>query len=49
MHELGNVEAWRGDKRTRGGYWGVTSDEVRDLAAWVDFAGERGFKRVVLV
>lgn len=50
MHDLGNVEAWRGDKRTRGGgYWGVTSDEVRDLAAWVDFAGERGFKRVVLV
>jgi pimeloyl-ACP methyl ester carboxylesterase len=39
-----------GDKRIRGGgYWGVTSDEVRDLAAWVDFADERGCKRVVLV
>jgi pimeloyl-ACP methyl ester carboxylesterase len=50
MHDLGNVEAWRGDKRIRGGgYWGVTSEEVRDLAAWVDFAEERGFMRVVLV
>jgi pimeloyl-ACP methyl ester carboxylesterase len=50
MHDLGNVEAWRGDKRIRGGgYWGVTSEEVRDLAAWVDFAEQRGFKRVVLV
>jgi pimeloyl-ACP methyl ester carboxylesterase len=50
MHDLGNVEAWRGDKRIRGGgYWGVASEEVRDLAAWVDFADQRGFKRVVLV
>ncbi len=50
MHDLGNVEAWRGEKRIRGGgYWGVASEEVRDLAAWVDFADERGFKRVVLV
>src|SRR5215831_14955145 len=50
MHDLGNVEAWRGDKRIRGGgYWGVASEEVRDLAAWVDFAEEQGFKRVVLV
>jgi len=39
MHDLGNVEAWRHDKRIRGGgYWGVTSEEVRDLAAWIDFA-----------
>jgi pimeloyl-ACP methyl ester carboxylesterase len=50
MHDLGNVEAWRWGKRIRGGgYWGVTSEEVRDLAAWVDFADERGFKHVVLV
>jgi pimeloyl-ACP methyl ester carboxylesterase len=50
MHDLGNVEAWRGDKRIRGGgYWGLASDEVRDLAAWIDFAEQRGFKRVVLV
>jgi len=50
MHDLGNVEAWRWGKRIRGGgYWGVASEEVRDVAAWVDFADERGFKRVVLV
>jgi len=50
MHDLGNVEAWRGEKRIRGGgYWGVASEEVRDLAAWVNFAEERGFKRVILV
>src|SRR5262249_46338180 len=42
--------AWRGAKRIRGGgYWGVASEEVRDLAAWIDFAGERGFKKVILV
>ena len=50
MHDLGNVAAWRGEKRIRGGgYWGVASEEVRDLAAWIDFAEVRGFKKVVLV
>ena len=50
MHDLGNVEAWRDDKRVRGGgYWGVASEEVRDLAAWIDFAEGLGFKQVVLV
>jgi pimeloyl-ACP methyl ester carboxylesterase len=50
MHDLANVEGWRGGKRIRGGgYWGVASEEVRDLAAWVDFAEDRGFKQVVLV
>jgi pimeloyl-ACP methyl ester carboxylesterase len=50
MHDLANVEAWRGEKRIRGGgYWGVASEEVRDLAAWVDFALDRGFQQVVLV
>jgi pimeloyl-ACP methyl ester carboxylesterase len=50
MHDLGNVEGYRGGKRIRGGgYWGVASEEVRDLAAWIDFAEERGFKKVVLV
>src|SRR2546425_2764275 len=50
MHDLGNVAAWRGGKRIRGGgYWGVASEELRDLAAWVDFAEDRGFKQVVLV
>ena len=50
MHDLGNVAAWRGKKRIRGGgYWGVASEEVRDLAAWIDFVEGRGFKKVVLV
>lgn len=50
MHDLGNVEAWRGEKRIRGGgYWGVASEQVRDLAAWIDFAEALGFKHVVLV
>jgi len=50
MHDLGNVAGWRGGKRIRGGgYWGVASEEVRDLAALIDFAEDRGFKKVVLV
>jgi dienelactone hydrolase len=50
MHDLGNVEAWRGEKRIRGGgYWGVASEQVRDLAAWIDFAEGLGFKQIVLV
>jgi pimeloyl-ACP methyl ester carboxylesterase len=50
MHDLANVEGWRGEKRIRGGgYWGVASEEVRDLTAWIDFAEYRGFKEVVLV
>jgi pimeloyl-ACP methyl ester carboxylesterase len=50
MHDLGNVAGWRWGKRIRGGgYWGVASEEVRDLAAWIDFATDRGFKKVVLV
>jgi pimeloyl-ACP methyl ester carboxylesterase len=50
MHDLGNVLGWQGNKRIRGGgYWGVASDEARDLAAWIDFAADRGFKKVILV
>ncbi len=50
MHDLGNVEGYRAGKRIRGGgYWGVASEEARDLAAWVDFAEDRGFKKTVLV
>jgi pimeloyl-ACP methyl ester carboxylesterase len=50
MHDLGNVETWRREKRIRGGgYWGVASEEVRDLAAWIDFAERLRFKKVVLV
>ena len=50
MHDIGTSAAERGGKRIRGGgYWGVTSEDARDLAAWIDFAEERGFERVVLV
>jgi pimeloyl-ACP methyl ester carboxylesterase len=49
MHDLGNVETQRGGKRIRGGgYWGVASEEPRDIAAWIDLAETNGFKRVVL-
>jgi hypothetical protein len=35
MHDLGNVAGYRDGKRIRGGsYWGVASEEARDLAAW---------------
>ena len=50
MHDLGNVAGYHGETRIRGGsYWGVTSEQVRDLAGWIDFAKQRGFARVVLV
>ena len=50
MHDLGTVAGFRGEKRIRGGcYWGVPSEEMRDLAAWINFAKDRGFKEVVLV
>jgi pimeloyl-ACP methyl ester carboxylesterase len=50
MHDLGNVAGYRYGKRIRGGgYWGVASEEVQDLAGWVDFAEDQGFKQVVLV
>ena len=50
MHDLGTIAGFRGETRIRGGaYWGLPSDQKRDLSAWIDFAGSRGFKRVVLV
>ena len=50
MHDLGNVAGYHGETRIRGGsYWGATSEQVRDLAGWIDFAKQRGFARVVLV
>jgi pimeloyl-ACP methyl ester carboxylesterase len=49
MHDLGNLAAFRAGQRVRGGvYWGLNSQQVRDLAAWVDFAIARGFKGVIL-
>jgi len=50
MHDIGNVEGYHGNKRIRGGgYWGIASDQVRDVAAWIDFADARGFQKVILV
>ena len=49
MHDIANVEYIGGKRICAGGYWGVASEQVRDIAAWIDFAGEHGFKRVVLV
>jgi pimeloyl-ACP methyl ester carboxylesterase len=50
MHDIGTNAGERGGKRIRGGgYWGVTSEDAHDIAAWIDFAEDRGFKRVVLV
>jgi len=50
MHDIGNVAGYRFGRRIRGGgYWGVASEEVRDLAAWADFAEHQGFGRFVLV
>ena len=50
MHDIGTVAGYRDGKRLRGGgYWGVPSEAVRDIAAWIDFAGERGFSQVILV
>lgn len=49
MHDLGNVATRRGGRRVRGGgYWGVASEEPRDIAAWIDLAEANGFPRVVL-
>ncbi len=50
MHDIGNVAKYSSGRRVRGGgYWGVASEEVRDLAAWADFAEGRGFGQIVLI
>ncbi len=51
MHDLGNVEKYDAfGKRVRGGgYWGVTSEDSRDIVAWIGYAQKIGFDRVVLV
>jgi pimeloyl-ACP methyl ester carboxylesterase len=50
MHDIGNVQQYVAGKRVRGGgYWGIPSEQTRDIGAWIDFAGTLGFPRVVLV
>ncbi len=49
-HDVGTIAGWREGKPIRGGgLWGLPSETVRDLAAWIGFAQDRGFKHVVLV
>jgi pimeloyl-ACP methyl ester carboxylesterase len=51
MHDIGNVEKYTAmGKRVRGGgYWGVTSEDARDISAWIGFAEQLGYSRVALV
>ena len=49
MHDIGTVAGYRLGRRVRGGgYWGIPSEETRDVAAWIGFAEQRGFATVVL-
>src|SRR5947208_1747154 len=50
MHDIGNVEKYTllGTRVRGGGYWGITSEDARDIAAWIGFAEQLGFSRVVL-
>jgi len=40
MHDLGNVEKYSffGKRVRSGNYWGVTSQDALNIAAWVDYA-----------
>jgi len=51
MHDIGNVEKYTlGGRRVRGGgYWGVASEQVRDLTAWIDLLESLGCRQVALV
>jgi pimeloyl-ACP methyl ester carboxylesterase len=51
MHDIGNVEKYTllGKRVRGGGYWGITSEDARDIAAWIDYAQRLGYSRVVLV
>ena len=51
MHDIGNVEKYTllGKRVRGGGYWGVTSEDARDVAAWIDYAQQLGYSRVILV
>jgi len=51
MHDIGNVEKYTllGKRVRGGGYWGVTSEDARDISAWIDYAQHLGYNRVILV
>jgi len=50
MHDLANVQGYRNGKRVRGGgYWGIASEQTKDISAWIDFAESKGFKNIILI
>jgi pimeloyl-ACP methyl ester carboxylesterase len=51
MHDIGNVEKYTllGKRVRGGGYWGITSEDALDIAAWIDYAQQLGYSRVILV
>jgi pimeloyl-ACP methyl ester carboxylesterase len=51
MHDIGNVEKYTllGKRVRGGGYWGITSEDARDIAAWIDYAQKLGYSQVILV
>lgn len=51
MHDIGNVEKYTltGNRVRGGGYWGITSEDARDIAAWIGYAEQLGYSHVVLV
>jgi pimeloyl-ACP methyl ester carboxylesterase len=51
MHDIGNVEKYTllGKRVRGGGCWGVTSEDARDIAAWIDYTEQLGYGRVILV
>lgn len=49
MHDIGTIEKFGGKRVRGGGYWGVPSDEIKDVTAWVDFVEHQGFSKLVLV
>lgn len=49
-HDVGTIAGWREGKPIRGGgLWALPRETVHDIAAWIDFVQERGFKQVMLV
>jgi len=50
-HDIRNVEKYTllGKRVRGGGYWGITSEDARDIAAWIDYAQQLGYSHVILV
>jgi pimeloyl-ACP methyl ester carboxylesterase len=48
MHDIGSVLSYQSGLRG-GSYWGLPRQQPFDIAAWIGFAGARGYQQVVLV